>query len=98
MAESEEKLLNDYFQRIDVEAEEILEVKLDAAIRQGMQLGNRKGSSFRKRYTVVALAVLAIALLIIVPWANQMANPVRAQLPPKAGDSLKCLDPLLLII
>ncbi|WP_339290623.1 DUF4179 domain-containing protein [Paenibacillus sp. FSL E2-0201] len=95
MAESEEKLLNDYFQRIDVEAEEILEVKLDAAIRQGMQLGNRKGSSFRKRYTVVALAVLAIALLIIVPWANQMANPVRAQLPPKSWGQLEVFRPII---
>ncbi|AIQ35331.1 hypothetical protein R50345_12360 [Paenibacillus sp. FSL R5-0345] len=95
MAESEEKLLNDYFQRIDVEAEDIPEVKLDAAIRKGMQLGNRKRSSFRKRYTVVALAVLAIALLIIVPWANQMANPVRAQLPPKSWGQLEVFRPII---
>lgn len=95
MAESEEKLLNDYFQRIDVEAEDTQEVKLDAAIRKGMQLGNRKRSSFRKRYTVVALAVLAIALLIIVPWANQMANPVRAQLPPKSWGQLEVFRPII---
>lgn len=48
MAESEEKLLNDYFQRIDVEAEEIPDVKLDAAIRKGMQQGSHKRFSFRK--------------------------------------------------
>lgn len=60
-----------------------------------MQLGNRKGSSFRKRYTVVALAVLAIALLIIVPWANQMTNPVRAQLPPKSWGQLEVFRPII---
>lgn len=98
MAESEEKLLKDYFQKIDAEAEEILDVKLDTAIRRGMQQGNRTRLSFSKRYAVVVLVVLAFALLIIVPWANQMINPVRAQLPPKAGASLNCLDPLLLII
>ncbi|WP_340008660.1 DUF4179 domain-containing protein [Paenibacillus sp. FSL K6-0276] len=95
MAESEEKLLNDYFKRIDVEAEEIPEVKLDAAIRKGMQLGNRKRLSFRKRYAVVALAVLAIALLIIVPWANQVINPVRAQLPPKSWGQLEVFRPII---
>lgn len=95
MAESEEKLLNDYFQRIDVEAEEIPDVKLDAAIRKGMQLGNRKRFSFRKRYTVVILAVLAIALLIFVPWANQMANPVRAQLPAKSWGHLEVFRPII---
>lgn len=48
MAESEEKLLKDYFQKIDAEAEEILDVKLDTAIRKGMQQGNRSRLSFRK--------------------------------------------------
>lgn len=48
MAESEEKLLNDYFQRIDVEAEEIPDVKLDAAIRKGMQQGSHKDSLLEK--------------------------------------------------
>jgi hypothetical protein len=95
MAESEEKLLNDYFQRINVDAEEIPEVKLDMAIRKGMQLGHRKGLSFRKRYAVVALALLAIALLIIVPWANQIANPVRAQLPPKSWGQLEVFRPIV---
>ncbi|MEK4294964.1 hypothetical protein BSK65_01270 [Paenibacillus odorifer] len=95
MAESEEKLLNDYFQRIDVEAEEIPDVKLDAAIRKGMQQGSHKRFSFRKRYAVVALAVLAIALLIIVPWAHQMANPVRAQLPPKSWGKLELFRPII---
>jgi hypothetical protein len=95
MAESEEKLLNEYFHEINVEAEEIPEVKLDAAIRKGMQLGNHKRLSFRKRYAVVALAVLAIALLIIVPWANQMANPVRAQLPPKSWGQLEVFRPVI---
>lgn len=95
MAESEEKLLNEYFHKINVEAEEIPEVKLDAAIRKGMQLGNRKGFSFRKRYAVITLAVLAIALLIIVPWAHQMANPVRAQLPPKSWGSLEVFRPII---
>jgi hypothetical protein len=95
MAESEEKLLHDYFQRINIEAEEIPEVKLDMAIRKGMQLGHRKGLSFRKRYAVVALAILAIALLIIVPWANQIANPVRAQLPPKSWGQLEVFRPIV---
>ncbi|MNO48291.1 hypothetical protein D3C76_386240 [compost metagenome] len=95
MAESEEKLLNDYFQRIDAEVEEIPEVKLDMAIRKGMQLGHRKGLSFRKRYAVVALAILALALLIIVPWANQIANPVRAQLPPKSWGQLEVFRPIV---
>lgn len=95
MAESEEKLLNEYFHKINVEAEEIPEVKLDAAIRKGMQLGNRKGFSFRKRYAVITLAVLTIALLIIVPWANQMANPVRAQLPPKSWGQLEVFRPVI---
>ncbi|CAH1055923.1 hypothetical protein [Paenibacillus pseudetheri] len=95
MAEPEEKLLNEFFQKINVEAEEIPDVKLDAAIRKGMQLGNRKRLSFRKRYAVVALAVLAIALLIIVPWANQMANPVRAQLPPKSWGQLEVFRPII---
>lgn len=95
MAESEEKLLNDYFQRIGVEAEEIPDVKLDTAIRKGMQQGNHKRFSFRKRYAVVALVVLAIALLIIVPWANQMANPIRAQLPPKSWGQLEVFRPII---
>lgn len=95
MAKSEEKLLNEYFHKINVEAEEIPEVKLDAAIRKGMQLGNRKGLSFRKRYAVITLAVLAIALLIIVPWVNQMANPVRAQLPPKSWGQLEVFRPTI---
>lgn len=95
MAESEEKLLNDYFQRIDAEVEEIPDVKLDAAIRKGMQQGNRKRFSFRKRYTVVILAVLAIVLLIIAPWAKQMPNPVRAQLPPKSWGQLEVFRPII---
>lgn len=95
MAESEEKLLNEYFHKINVEAEEIPEVKLDLAIRKGMQQGNRKRFSFRKRYTVVILAVLAIVLLIIVPWVNQMANPLRAQLPPKSWGSLEVFRPTI---
>lgn len=95
MAESEEKLLNEYFHKINVEAEEIPEVKLDAAVRMGMQQGNRKRFSFRKRYAVITLAVLAIALLIIVPWVNQMANPVRAQLPPKSWGSLEIFRPTI---
>lgn len=48
MAESEEKLLKDYFQKIDAEAEEILDVKLDTAIRRGMQQGNRTRLSLVK--------------------------------------------------
>ncbi|KTD87932.1 DUF4179 domain-containing protein [Paenibacillus etheri] len=95
MAEPEEKLLNEFFQKINVEAEEIPDVKLDAAIRKGMQLGNHKRLSFRKKYAVVALAILAIALLIIVPWANQMANPVRAQLPPKSWGQLEVFRPVI---
>lgn len=95
MAEPEEKLLNEFFQKINVEAEEIPDVKLDAAIRKGMQLGNHKRLSFRKKYAVVALAVLAIALLIIVPWANQMADPVRAQLPPKSWGQLEVFRPVI---
>lgn len=39
MAESEEKLLKDYFQKIDAEAEELLDVKLDTAIRRGCSKG-----------------------------------------------------------
>lgn len=95
MAESEEKLLKDYFQKIDAEAEEILDVKLDTAIRKGMQQGNRSRLSFRKKYAVVVLVVLAFALLIIVPWANQMINPVRAQLPPKSWGQLEVFRPVI---
>lgn len=60
-----------------------------------MQLGNGKRLSFRKRYAVVVLAVLAIALLIIVPWANQLAVPVRAQLPPKSWGQLEVFRPII---
>lgn len=95
MAETEDKLLHEYFQKLNVEAEGILDVKLDSAIRRGMQQGNRKSLSFRKRYAAGIVVALAILLLIIIPWVNQIKEPVRAQLPPKSWGSLEIFRPTI---
>lgn len=95
MAKSEEKLLNDYFQSIAAEADDIPDVKLDTAIRKGMLQGNGTGISYKKRYAVLVVAVLAVALFIIVPWANQIINPVRVQLSPKSWGGLEVFRPTI---
>lgn len=95
MAEPEERLLEDYFRKMAAEAEEISDVKLDTAIRKGMQGGNRKRISLRRGYTVLLLAIVAIALFIIVPWANQFTKPERAQLPPKSWGELEVFRPIV---
>lgn len=95
MAKMEEELLDDYFNKISAEAELTPDIKLDSAIRTGMLQGNRTRTSFRKRYAVVVIAVLALAFFIIVPWANQIKNPVQTQLPPKSWGGLEVFRPTL---
>lgn len=95
MAKMEEELLDDYFKKISAEAELTSDIKLDSAIRTGMIQGNRTRTSFRKRYAVLVFAVLALAFLIIVPWANPIKSPVQTQLPPKSWGGLEIFRPTI---
>lgn len=95
MAKMEEELLDDYFKKISAEAELTPDIKLDSAIRIGMLQGNSTRTSFRKRYAVLVIAVLALAFFIIVPWANPIKSPVQTQLPPKSWGGLEIFRPTI---
>lgn len=94
MAEPEDKLLEDYFQKISTEAEGISDIKLNVAIHRGMQQSGRTRIPLRKGYSVAIFALVAIALFIIVPWVNPTTKSEHAQLPPQNWGALEVFRPV----
>jgi hypothetical protein len=95
MADYEEKLLRDYYNTLDINAEEVPEARLDAVIRNGIHRGGQQKPFLRRRSTVVVLAAFAAILFILVPWLRGSFEPVRAQLPPKSWGELEPFRPLV---
>lgn len=75
---SEEELLKEYYHSLSAEAEDIAELKLNAAIRGGMARSAKITLSLRKRYVLGTLAGLAILLLFSFPWASEALKPRSA--------------------
>ncbi|MRN52526.1 hypothetical protein [Paenibacillus monticola] len=95
MVEPDVNPLKEHLQYISVEAEKVLDVQLDTAIRRGIEQGQRRRISQHRGSVVMLLAALAVALFIIVPWAYQNAKPERAQLPPKSWGELELFRPIV---
>lgn len=72
MATSEETLLKEYYHSLSVEADEIAELKLNAAIRKGITRSQRFNMSLKARYVLGSVAMLAILLLFVFPWGARL--------------------------
>ncbi|AIQ41121.1 hypothetical protein [Paenibacillus sp. FSL R5-0912] len=83
MATSEETLLKEYYHSLSVEADEIAELKLNAAVRMGMARSRKVTLSLRARYVLGSVAVLAILLLFSLPWASEALKPQTASQAPQ---------------
>ncbi|MDQ0193122.1 hypothetical protein [Paenibacillus wynnii] len=95
MAEPEENLLKDYFQNMITKADELSDLKLDAAIHGGILRGSRKRFSLNRGFTIVVLAAMAAALFVIVPWLQSNFEPEHAQLPPKSWGEFEVFRPII---
>ncbi|UQZ36293.1 hypothetical protein C2I18_23875 [Paenibacillus sp. PK3_47] len=89
MAEIEEKLLRDYFQEMDSTADAVSDMKLDAAIHQGIRSGRNKASGLRKSYAAAVLVILAAVLLVSIPWIFEQMKPQQAVQTPKSWGELE---------
>ena len=86
MAASEETLLKEYYHSLSAEAEEIAELKLNAAIRKGMTRSRKVTLSLKVRYVLVSAAVIAILLLFSLPWASEALKPQTASQAPQVTE------------
>lgn len=75
MATSEETLLKEYYHSLSVEADEIAELKLNAAIRKGITRSQKFNMSLKARYVLGSAAMLAILLLFVFPWGSEALKP-----------------------
>ncbi|WNS45793.1 DUF4179 domain-containing protein [Paenibacillus sp. MMS20-IR301] len=75
MTTSEEALLKKYYHSLSAEAEEVAELKLNAAIRGGISRSRKYHLSPGKRYGLGIAAVLAMLLLFSLPWASEALKP-----------------------
>ncbi|AIQ58165.1 hypothetical protein [Paenibacillus borealis] len=80
MATNEETLLKEYYHSLSAQADEIAELKLNAAIRMGMARSRKVTLSLRARYVLGSVAVLAILLLFVFPWGSDALKPRSAAL------------------
>ena len=87
MSTSEETMLKEYYHSLSVEAEDIAELKLNAAIRGGIARSRKVTLPLRARYVLGAVAVLGILLLFTFPWAGEALKPRSA-----APDQLSILQ------
>ncbi|MEK4007446.1 DUF4179 domain-containing protein [Paenibacillus sp. FSL H3-0333] len=73
MVNTEEELLKEYYHSLSAEAEEIPEMRLNTAIRNGITRSRRSSMSLRKRYALAtAAAVLGLVLLFSFPRASEV--------------------------
>lgn len=73
MMRTEEELLQEYYRDLSAEAEEVAELKLNAAVRRGVTRSGRSSMSLTKRYALAtAAAVLGIVLLFSFPRAGEV--------------------------
>ncbi|MHA6532540.1 DUF4179 domain-containing protein [Paenibacillus sp. BAC0078] len=79
MDQNEERLLKDYFHGLSLEAEEVSEVKLNAAIRGGVFNLRHARMPAGRRYSLGVLALLAIVLLFAFPWIGERVKPQNTQ-------------------
>lgn len=73
MVNTEEELLKEYYHSLSAEAEEIPEMRLNTAIRNGITRSRRSSMSLSKRYALAtAAAVLGIVLLFSFPRVGEV--------------------------
>ncbi len=89
MAETEEKLLSEYFQGITEVTEHTPDVKLDSAIRSGIRGGRQKRWGFSKGFTAVLLVVMAVVVFGCLTWVYGQVKPQQAVLTPKSWGALE---------
>ncbi|WP_340023054.1 DUF4179 domain-containing protein [Paenibacillus sp. FSL K6-1096] len=78
MMRTEEELLKEYYHDLSAEAEEVAELKLNAAVRKGVTSRRRDSFSLKNRYTLTTAAILAIVLVFSIPWAGGMLEKREA--------------------
>ncbi|WP_339255988.1 DUF4179 domain-containing protein [Paenibacillus sp. FSL P2-0136] len=73
MVNTEEELLKEYYHSLSAEAEEIPEMRLNTAIRNGITRSRRSSMTLRKRYALATTAaVLGIVLLFSFPRVGEV--------------------------
>ncbi|ASA21011.1 DUF4179 domain-containing protein [Paenibacillus donghaensis] len=79
--------LSDYFQKLTAEADEVPEMKLELAIRKGMQRGTSSRRGLRSRYTAGLIAAVTLVMLVLLPWVyQQQLKPQQTFTPQSWGE------------
>src|SRR6476646_27996 len=95
MDTNEDKQLSDYFQKLTAEADEVPEMKLELAIRKGMQRGTSSRRGLRSRYTAGLIAAVALVMLVLLPWVYQQQLKPQQTFTPQSWGELEVFRPVI---